>query len=74
PSKLFVGTGPVRALGKIGDTATPQLLISGVGEILGYWVVTDFTDTADRFLLAGIPKHQQFTMTIKFYGDNIYNP
>lgn len=74
PSKMFVGTGPVKKLSEIGDTATPQLLISGVGEILGYWVVTDFSDTADRFLLAGIPKHQQFTMTIKYYGDNIYNP
>ncbi|MHA6679816.1 hypothetical protein ACX43S_25325 [Enterobacter cloacae] len=36
--------------------------------------MTDFTDSADRFLMAGLPKHQQFTMTIKYYGDNIYNP
>lgn len=73
-SEIFVGTKPIKNLVSIGETATPQILISGIGEILGYWVVTEFSDTADRFLMAGIPKHQQFTMTIKYYGDNIYNP
>ncbi|WP_310606949.1 phage tail protein [Buttiauxella brennerae] len=72
--KMFVGTRPIKELSEIGDSETPQILISGTGDILGYWVVTDFSDTADHFLLAGIPKHQQFTMTIKYYGDNIYNP
>jgi len=74
PEEWVVGTRPVRELSELGDTQAPQLLISGIGEILGYWVVTDFSDTADRFLMAGIPKHQQFTMTIKYYGDNIYDP
>ncbi|AYN26400.1 phage tail protein [Buttiauxella sp. 3AFRM03] len=73
-SKMFVGTQPVNELSLLGDVATPKLLISGTGEILGYWVVSEFSDTADRFLMAGIPKHQQFTMTIKYYGDNIYHP
>ncbi|PKA32546.1 hypothetical protein CWR41_22760 [Cedecea lapagei] len=74
PEEWVVGTRPVRELSELGDVQAPQLLISGIGEILGYWVVTDFSDTADRFLMAGIPKHQQFTMTIKYYGDNIYDP
>jgi phage protein U len=73
-SKMFVGTQPINELSLLGDVTMPKLLISGTGEILGYWVVTEFSDTADRFLMAGIPKHQQFTMTIKYYGDNIYNP
>lgn len=73
PQEWAIGTAPVREMSLIGDTRTPQLLISGIGEILGYWVVTDFSDTADRFLMAGLPKHQQFTMTIKYYGENIYD-
>lgn len=74
PGKMLVGTQPVKQLGLIGETATPQILIAGTGEILGYWVVTEFSDTADRFLMAGMPKHQSFTMTIKFYGDDLYHP
>lgn len=74
PGKMVVGMQPVKQLGRIGETQTPQILISGTGEILGYWVVTEFSDTADRFLMAGMPKHQLFTMTIKFYGDNLYHP
>lgn len=73
-SEMLVGTKPIRRLGELGDTTTPLLLISGTGDIMGYWVVTEFSDTADRFLMAGMPKHQQFTMAIKYYGDNIYNP
>lgn len=74
PNEWFVGTLPVKQLAALGDLHAPQLLISGIGDILGYWVICEFSETADRFLMAGIPKHQQFTMTIKYYGDNLYNP
>lgn len=72
--RLYIGTKPLKTLGVLGDSAEPLLMVSGTGEIMGYWVVTGFNDSADRFLMAGIPRHQKFNMTIKYYGDDLYNP
>lgn len=72
--RMYIGTKPLKQLSELGDTQEPILLVSGTGEILGYWVVTDFNETADKFLQAGIARHQKFSMTIKYYGDNLYNP
>lgn len=74
PDRWFIGTKPLKQLGELGEATEPLLMVSGSGEVLGYWVVTDFTDSADRFLQAGIPRHQKFSMTIKYYGDDLYNP
>ncbi len=44
------------------------------GDVLGWWVVTDFTDTTNRFLPGGGHRNKNWTMTLKHYADDISNP
>jgi phage protein U len=42
----------VNDLFDLADQAKPQQLVSG-GDVLGWWVVTDFSDTTSKFLPGG---------------------
>lgn len=58
----------------LGDKAEPQLLVLGNGDVLGYWVVTAFTDNAMSFYAGGAARHKTFSLTIQHYADDILNP
>lgn len=68
------GVDAVNDLFDLADLAAPQQLVSGVGDVLGWWVVTDFTDTTSRFLPGGGHRNKNWTMTLKHYADDISNP
>ncbi|UAT42124.1 phage tail protein [Escherichia fergusonii] len=68
------GVGPVNDLFALADQAKPLQLVSGEGDVLGWWVVTDFTDTTNRFLPGGGHRNKNWTMTLKHYADDISNP
>lgn len=72
-SALFngVGVNQIETLAKLGDEMKPQLLVSGLGDILGYWCMTSVTETNTKFMAGGLPRMQTFTAELKFYGDNI---
>ncbi|ENQ8613714.1 phage tail protein [Vibrio fluvialis] len=69
-----VGTRQIEKLADLGNQATPLLLVSGLGDVLGYWVMTSLSETDTRFVKGGLPRAQTFTMELKFYGDNLQNP
>ncbi|EHO4311470.1 phage tail protein, partial [Salmonella enterica] len=54
--------------------AKPQQLVSGEGDVLGWWVVTDFSDTTSKFLPGGGHRNKNWTMTLKHYADDLSNP
>lgn len=68
------GVDAVSDLYELGDRAQPQQLVSGEGDVLGWWVVTDFSDTTNRFLPGGGHRNKNWTMTLKHYADDISNP
>lgn len=72
-SPLFnsVGVNQIEALARLGDEMKPHLLVSGLGDILGYWCMTSVTETNTKFVSGGLPRLQTFTAELKFYGDNI---
>ncbi|MGC1054570.1 phage tail protein [Pantoea agglomerans] len=68
------GVDAVNDLYDLADLAQPQLLVSGEGDVLGWWAVTQFSDTTDRFLPGGGHRNKNWTMTLKHYADDISNP
>ncbi|EHS1279508.1 TPA: phage tail protein [Escherichia coli] len=68
------GTDAVNTLYDIADMAEPQLLVSGEGDVLGWWVVQDFSDSTDRFLPGGGHRNKHWSMTLKHYADNLSDP
>lgn len=71
---LHRGVNAIDDLYELADKATPLLLVSGAGDVLGYWVVEKFSDSTTRFLPAGAPRHKTFSIGIRHYGDDLSNP
>lgn len=69
-----VGTKQIDKLAKLGDDAQPGLLVSGLGDVLGYWVMTELSETNSKFMQGGLPRRQSFSLELSFYGDDIQNP
>lgn len=72
-STLFksVGTKQIQALAELGNKGIPLLLVSGQGDILGYWCITDLSESNTKFLKGGLPRYQTFTLEMIYYGDNL---
>ncbi|KAB0476536.1 MULTISPECIES: phage tail protein [Vibrio] len=69
-----VGTGQIEKLATMGDDMKPQLLVSGIGDVLGYWVMNSLNETNTKFIKGGLPRHQSFTLELAFYGNDLQNP
>lgn len=69
-----VGTEQIKELVALGDAAKPHLMTSGLGDVMGYWVVTGLRETEDKHIAAGIPIKQTFSLDLKFYGQTLSNP
>lgn len=66
-----VGTNQIAKLAAIGDRNQPILLVSGMGDVLGYWTMTSLKETNTKFIKGGLPRYQSFTLELLFYGDNL---
>lgn len=47
------------------------ILVDGIGFVHGRWVIEKIEETQDAFVVAGIPRKQQFTLQIKRYSDGV---
>ncbi len=63
------GTGQIEDLRKIAKQGKPVRLISGSGAILGLWVIESIDETASNFKPNAAPRRQDFTVTIRKFGD-----
>lgn len=66
-----VGIRQIDTLRALGDEEKPHLLVSGLGDVLGYWVITDLNASHTKFLKGGVARSQSFTIEIKYYGDSL---
>ena len=64
------GTGQIDELRSLAATGVPQLLISGTGKILGYWVINSITEGQTKFAAFGVPRRQEFTINMRKYSDS----
>lgn len=53
----------------LGDGKIPLALIDGRGNVLGKWVITNLEETHSVFAQAGVGRKQEFTLTLKRFGD-----
>lgn len=64
------GTGQIDDLRALAATGQPQLLVSGTGRILGYWIINSITEGQTRFAAFGVPRRQEFTVNMRKYSDS----
>lgn len=67
------GISAIDDLFELADKAEPQLLVSSLGDIFGYWVATRHSDTTSSFSPGGGGKTRGFTIGFRFYGDKLSN-
>lgn len=66
-----VGIGQIELLRQLGNNYAPLQLVTGAGEVMGYWSITALTESQTSFLMKGAPKQQEFSLTLKYYGDRL---
>ncbi|MCW5003544.1 phage tail protein [Enterobacter roggenkampii] len=52
----------------------PLLLINADGDVFGYWVITELSDSAEGITPGGGGRHTTFSLTIKHYADLLHHP
>lgn len=63
------GAGQLNTLRSLASTGQPQLLVSGLGAIMGRWVIERIEEGQTVFAAAGHPRRQEFTVQLRKYGD-----
>ena len=59
------GTGQLNRLRQLAAQGQPQLLISGLGAIMGRWVIERVEEGQTTFAAAGHPRKQEFTVQLR---------
>lgn len=65
------GAGQLNILRALASTGRPQILISGLGAIMGQWVIEGVDEGQSVFAAAGHPRRQEFTVKLRKYGNGI---
>jgi len=63
------GTGQIDKLRALGARGEPHLLVSGFGSIMGRWIIQQVTEGQTIFAAGGIPRRQEFTVSLRRYDD-----
>jgi len=68
----FTGTrSNIDRLKLLASQGEPYILIAGTGLVLGRWVLTEITDTGSHLFDNGVPRHTEFSITLKKYDDGV---
>ncbi|MFT4015293.1 MAG: phage tail protein [Paracoccus sp. (in: a-proteobacteria)] len=62
------GYGQLDAMRLLAGRGKPLLLVSGLGDVLGEWVITRVEEEGSEFFADGAPGAVAFTMSIAEYG------
>lgn len=62
------GLKQVDAMEREADTGRPLLMVDGLGDVWGYWVVLSLSDTRTMFTQDGRQQKQEFDLALRFYG------
>jgi hypothetical protein len=67
----FSDGGQLDALRELGSSGEPQTLIAGSGDVLGDWVIERVSERQSLFAVGGAARKQEFTLTLRRYGDGV---
>jgi hypothetical protein len=59
---------PVEQLRAQANARMPYMLVTGTGRVMGYWAMTQLTQTMDAFAYDSSPSHQTVSLTLQYYG------
>lgn len=65
------GVEQIDKLRLIAGWGKPQLLVSGFGKVLGNWVILSVTEGQTIMAAGGIPRRQEFTVSLRRYNDKM---
>ena len=65
--------GPVNIdiLRTMADAGEPYLMMSGAGQLYGYYIITDLTENGSYLMADGTPQKIDFSMTLKRFAANV---
>lgn len=63
------GLNQITSFKSLADEGQPQLLVDGLGNVHGRWVIERVEEGHKVFGERGIPYKQSFTIQIRFYDD-----
>lgn len=53
----------------IAESEEPQILVDGMGNIYGFWVIKQIAETQSFFDKFGLPKKIEFNINLEKYGE-----
>lgn len=63
------GVSNLQQLRDMADKGEPHLLISGAGQIFGYYIIVNLSEDRSYFLADGTPQKIDFSLQLKKYDD-----
>jgi phage protein U len=60
----------VESLRGMADAGKPQMLVDGMGRVLGKWVIVEVGDTRTVFVDDGRARKVEFRIKLKYYGED----
>lgn len=63
------GLGQINAMRDSASKQEPLMLINGLGEVLGRFVITQIEETQNTFLPDGVPRKIEFRLSLERYGE-----
>jgi phage protein U len=65
------GLGQIENMKLAADVGEPLLLVDGLGQVWGRWVILQIEETREIFFENGIPRKINFSLTIAKYGEDL---
>jgi phage protein U len=65
------GLGQINAMRDAAARQETLMLINGLGEVLGRFVITQIEETQNTFLADGIPRKIEFRLSLERYGEDL---
>ena len=65
------GLGQINAMRDSASRQEPLMLINGLGEVLGRFVITQIEETQNTFLADGVPRKIEFRLSLERYGEDL---
>lgn len=62
------GIGQLNRMRSLAGRGTPLLMVSGLGQIMGRWVIEAVEEKQTVFAAFGMPRKQEFTLQLKRFS------
>lgn len=63
--------GSIAAMRDLAAKGLPQMLVSGIGDVLGRWVIVRVEEGQPSHFILGIPRKQTFSVTLRKHNSTV---